>query len=102
VFVNRCILCFVFVNFIFIFYFVKFALCVRTYSCTFERALGVVFDLAVVSSTAAPLHSRTALHACVRTCLHKFERMAQHTHAPARVRSNIPMYVRTHSILGLA
>jgi hypothetical protein len=59
------------------------------------------FDLALVGSTAASPYTRTALNAYVRTCLHKFERITHtHTHAPARVRSNVLLYVRTYSILG--
>jgi hypothetical protein len=74
---------------------------VRTYSYTFERVHGAAFVLALVSSTATPLFSHTALHACVRTCLHKFERITHtHTHAPARVRLNVLLYVRTYSVLG--
>jgi hypothetical protein len=79
----------------------KITLGVRTYSCTFDRALGAAFDLSLVSSTVAPFHTRTALHAYVRTCLCMFERITHtHTHAPARVRSNVLLYVRTYSVLG--
>jgi hypothetical protein len=46
-------------------------------------------------------HTHTSLHVYVRTYLRKFERMVHpHTHAPARVRSNVLMYVRTYSVLG--
>jgi hypothetical protein len=44
-----------------------FALCVRTYAYTFERVLAAAFDLALVSSTAAPHHTLSLMHACGRT-----------------------------------
>jgi hypothetical protein len=92
---------FILFNLCVIFFCFYVVLCVRTYPNTFERVHGAAFDLALVSSAAAPLHTRTALHACVRTCLHTFERMTHtQTHALARVRSNVPMYVQTYLILG--
>jgi hypothetical protein len=55
-------------------------LCVRTYLCTFDRILCAAFDLALVSSTAAPQPAHT--HArCVRPYRGKSDRArpAQHT-----------------------
>jgi hypothetical protein len=48
-----------------------------------------------------PLHTPTALHVCVRTCLCKFERITHTHHSLARVRSNSPLCVRTYSVLGI-
>jgi hypothetical protein len=77
--------------------------------CAFERIMYVrtctqtAFDLAFVCSTVAPHHTHTSLHPCVRTYLRTFERMAHFTLMhPTRVRSNVPMYVRTYSVLGIA
>jgi hypothetical protein len=48
-------------------------------------------------------HTHTSLHVYVRTYLRKFERMFHFTLMhPARVRSNVPMYVRMYLVLGLA
>jgi hypothetical protein len=85
------------------FLFFWFALYVRTYACTFERVLGTAFDLALVSSTAAPF-TRT-LHCTYAFELTYVSSNAWFTHTlmhPARVRSNVPMYVRMYSVLGLA
>jgi hypothetical protein len=37
------------------------------YTCTFEHVLGTTFDLALVSSTAAPQYTHTLMHSCGRT-----------------------------------
>jgi hypothetical protein len=95
-----CVLCF-------LFYFVNSLKKINYLHYAFERIIYVrtcthtAFNLTLGSSTAAPFHTHTSLHVRVRTYLHKFERMAHpHPHAPARVRSNIPMDVQTYSILG--
>jgi hypothetical protein len=71
-------------------------------SCTFEHVHCAANELTFVCLTAAPHHTHSTLHACVRTYLRTFERMTHLTPMhPAGVRLNVLMYVRTYSFLGL-
>jgi ABC-type sulfate transport system permease component len=73
--VNICvnILCVVFVIILFFFFFVN--IFVKKKNCTlrsnapftFERRHGAAFELTCVCSTAAPHHTHTLMHACIRT-----------------------------------
>jgi hypothetical protein len=74
----------------------KFVVCTvhSNVSCTFERVDRVAYELTFVCSTAAPHHTHTLLHECVRTSNFTFECRAHLSlmHS-ARVRSNALMYV---------
>jgi hypothetical protein len=80
-----CVLCFVILVKFFLILFLFLGLCVRTYLCTVDRMLGAAFDLALVSSTAAPQPALTLMRAAFdlalvsSTAAHPAQHTLRHT-----------------------
>jgi hypothetical protein len=74
-------------NFIFLF----LGLCVRTYLRTVDRMLGAAFDLALVTSTAAPQPALTLMRPAFDfTVVSSTVAHLAHAHTQAHLRSNLP------------